>query len=68
MVNTGIILNSVTYDRIIRSYGRRMPFLVPNNEYMGVDDPKIEDAKQTALKDMLANVEYIHPELIDNGK
>jgi hypothetical protein len=45
-----------------------MPFLVPNNEYMGVDDPKIEDAKQTALKDMLANVEYIHPELIDNGK
>ena len=68
MVNIGIILNSVRYDGILRRYGRRMPFLVPNSEYVNVDDPKIEDAKQTALKDMLANVEYIHPELIDNGK
>ena len=68
MVILGIILNSVRYDGILRRYGRKMPFLVPNNEHMGVDDPKIEDAKRTDFKDMLDNVEYIHPELLEHGE
>ena len=68
MVNIGIILNSVRYDGIIRRYGRRMPFLVPNSEYVHVEDPKTEDAKQTAFKDMLDNIEYIHPELLEHGE
>jgi hypothetical protein len=42
--------------------------LVPNSEYVHVEDPKIEDAKQTAFKDMLDNIEYIHPELLEHGE
>ena len=66
MINYGDIILSRCYDGIFIKYGRKTPVLVFNNEFYNVDDPKHEDAKQAALVDMMANIEYIPPELTDS--
>ena len=59
-----IILNR-TYDAIFTKSGRKSPILVLNNEYSNVDDPMLDIAKEVALRDMLDDTTYIHPELED---
>ena len=67
MTKLGNIISLVTYDPILRKYGRKMPFLVLNNEFSNTDDPKCKDAKDTALKDMVEDVAYIHPDLLNHA-
>ena len=67
MTKLGNIINLVTYDPILRRYGRKMPFLVVNNEFCNIDDPKCKDAEKTALHDMAENGEYIHPDLVKSA-
>ena len=66
MIKLGDIIHSVAYDALFRSYGRKTPILVVNNEFYNVDDPKLIDAKRVAISDMKDNTEYIPPELIDS--
>ena len=65
MTKIGNIISLVTYDPILRKYGRRMPFLVLNNEFSNTDDPMLNIAKEVALRDMLDDTTYIPSELID---
>jgi hypothetical protein len=44
---------------------RKTPILVLNNEYSNVDDPLLITAKEVAIRDIMAENTYIHPELID---
>ena len=60
------IIHSVVYDMIARNSGVNMPFIVANNEYSKIPDPSIVDAKEVALRDMVENKEFLHPELIDS--
>ena len=60
------IIHSVVYDIIARNSGVNMPFIVANNEYSKIPDPSIVDAKEVALRDMVENKEFLHPELIDS--
>ena len=60
------IIHSVVYDMIARNSGVNMPFIVANNEYSKIPDPSIVDAKEVALKDMVKEEEFLHPELIDS--
>ncbi len=45
---------------------RKTPILVVNNEYSNVDDPLLITAKEVAIRDIIAENTYIHPELVDN--
>ena len=60
------IIHSVVYDMIARNSGVNMPFIVANNEYSKIPDPSIVDAKEVALRDMIKEEEFLHPELIDS--
>ena len=60
------IIHSVVYDMIARNSGVNMPFIVANNEYSKIPDPSIVDAKEVALRDMVKEEEFLHPELIDS--
>ena len=60
------IIHSVVYDMIARNSGVNMPFIVANNEYSKIPDPSIVDAKEVALRDMLDDKEFLHPELTDS--
>jgi hypothetical protein len=44
---------------------RKSPVLVLNNEYSNVDDPMLNTAKEAAIRDILEDTTYIHPELIE---
>tara|TARA_R100000700_G_C3154127_1_gene131878 strand:+ start:321 stop:524 length:204 start_codon:yes stop_codon:yes gene_type:complete len=44
---------------------RKTPILVLNNEYSNVDDPMLNTAKEAAIKDILEDTTYIHPELME---
>ena len=41
------------------------PIIVLNNEYSNVDDPLLITAKEVAIRDIIEENTYIHPELID---
>ena len=60
------IIHSVVYDMIARNSGVNMPFIVANNEYSKIPDPSIVDAKEVALRDMVKEEEFLHPELTDS--
>ena len=60
------IIHSVVYDMIARNSGVNMPFIVANNEYSKIPDPSIVDAKEVALRDMIKEEEFLHPELTDS--
>ena len=60
------IIHSVVYDMISRNSGVNMPFIVANNEYSKIPDPSIVDAKEVALRDMVKEEEFLHPELTDS--
>ena len=45
---------------------RKTPILVLNNEYSNVDDPLLITAKEVAIRDIIEENTYIHPELVDN--
>ena len=65
MVFYGDIIESRTYMGFFAKNSRKSPILVLNNEYSNVDDPMIDIAKEVALRDMLDDTTYIHPELED---
>ena len=44
---------------------RKSPVLVLNNEYSNVDDPMLNTAKEAAIRDILEDTTYIHPELME---
>ena len=44
---------------------RKSPILVLDNEYSNVDDPMLNTAKEVAIRDILEDTTYIHPELIE---
>ena len=44
---------------------RKTPIIVLNNEYSNVDDPMLNAAKEVAIKDILEESTYIHPDLIE---
>ena len=60
------IIHSVVYDMISRNSGVNMPFIVANNEYSKIPDPSIVDAKEVALRDMMKEEEFLHPELTES--
>ena len=60
------IIHSVVYDMIARNSGVNMPFIVANNEYSNIPDPSIVDAKEVALRDMIKEEEFLHPELTES--
>jgi len=60
------IIHSVVYDMIARNSGVNMPFIVANNEYSNIPDPSIVNAKEVALRDMVKEEEFLHPELTDS--
>ena len=60
------IIHSVIYDMISRNSGVNMPFIVANNEYSKIPDPSIVDAKEVALREMVKEEEFLHPELTDS--
>ena len=60
------IIHSVVYDMIARNSGVNMPFIVANNEYSKIPDPSIVDAKEVALRDMIKEEEFLHPELTES--
>ena len=45
---------------------RKTPIIVLNNEYSNVDDPLLITAKEVAIRDIIEENTYIHPELVDN--
>jgi hypothetical protein len=67
MVFYGDIINSRTYDSIFAKNRRKSLILVLNNEYMNVEDPMLNTAKEVAIKDMEEEIRYIHPELKEEG-
>jgi hypothetical protein len=45
---------------------RKTPIIVLNNEYSNVDDPLLITAKEVAIRDIIEENTYIHPELVEN--
>lgn len=48
---------------IFKKNVRKTPILVLNNEYSNVDDPMLNTAKEVAIRDIIEENTYIHPEL-----
>ena len=44
---------------------RKTPIIVLNNEYSNVNDPMLDTAKEAAINDMLQDITYIHPEIVE---
>jgi|TARA_R110002020_G_C15894333_1_gene740395 hypothetical protein len=65
MVFYGDIISSRGYSSIYAKSGRKTPILVVNNEYSNVNDPMLDTAKEAAINDMLQDITYIHPEIVE---
>ena len=48
---------------IFKKNVRKTPILVLNNEYSNVDAPMLNTAKEVAIRDIIEENTYIHPEL-----
>ena len=62
-----VIYGDITINRshwsIFKKNVRKTPILVLNNEYSNVDDPMLNTAKEVAIRDIIEENTYIHPEL-----
>ena len=61
----GDIIESRCYDAIFGRNRLKTPILVLNSEYSNVEDPMLSKAKEVAIKDILEDTTYIHPELTE---
>ena len=64
-----VFYGDITVNRGLWSIFKRnvlkTPIIVLNNEYSNVDDPLLITAKEVAIRDIIEENTYIHPELID---
>ena len=63
MVFYGVITINRGHWSIFKKNVRKTPILVLNNEYSNVDDPMLNTAKEVAIRDIIEENTYIHPEL-----
>tara|TARA_B100000519_G_C14222682_1_gene428352 strand:- start:57 stop:260 length:204 start_codon:yes stop_codon:yes gene_type:complete len=63
MVFYGDINTNRGHWSIFKKNVRKTPILVLNNEYSNVDDPMLNTAKEVAIRDIIEENTYIHPEL-----
>ena len=64
-----VVYGDITVNRghwsIFKRNVLKTPIIVLNNEYSNVDDPLLITAKEVAIRDIIEENTYIHPELID---